>query len=90
MAFKPKYILFDDDLTEMFELPHSNKDNLLSEYDILAGIIKYALSHEGMTGQTLNHDSTLWRALDVNPHMPITIQTIWHYLAKYLEEAPHS
>lgn len=88
MAFKPKYILFDYDLTEMFELPRSNKDNLLSEYDILAGIIKYALIHEGMTGQTLNHDKTLWRALDVNHSVPITIQTIWHYLAKFLEEAP--
>ena len=89
MAFKPKYILFDDTLTEMFELPLSNKDNLLSEYDILAGIIKYALSHEGMTGrQTLNHDRALWRALDVNHSVPITIQSIWHYLAKFLEEAP--
>ena len=88
MSFKPKYILYDDDLTEMFELPHSNKDNLLSEYDILVGIIKYALSHEGMAGQTLNYDSALWRALDVNQNITITMQSIWYYLAKFLEEAP--
>jgi hypothetical protein len=86
MTFQPTYILFSDELAEMLDLPFNDYDHPLTEHDINAGIMKYALANKGITGQQLNHDRVLWQAMDVNQSMIITTETIWNYLLKYLEE----
>ncbi len=80
-----KYEIINDNLTSItgYQLgEHVTLDNIVN------AVVDYAYNHNGVNGDTFVFDRYLWNKLELNHQMPLTINTVWRYVSKYVEELP--
>ena len=79
-----RIILLNRRVADLFDLLINTP---MQESDLIDAVIHYAEAHNGMQGVAFNYDVVIWRALDVNERVRLTIANIMHYMGKFLETA---
>lgn len=80
-----KYEVINENLTAITGLLVGQR---VTAEDILCSVIAYAKVNKGMDGHTFLFDRYLWKKLELNKDTPLTIDTIWGSVCKYVEEIP--
>ena len=80
-----KYEIINDNFAEMFG--YQIGEHAIDK-DIISRIIDHAMNHNGMNGYDFTFDPLIWNILDLNHQMTLTLNNVWDYAIKYVEELP--
>ena len=84
MAIK-KVIVFNYGVTDLFNI---QPDIQMKQSELVDAVVDYAVRNNGMTANAFNYDATMWRVLDMNSSVKITLENLLYYMAKFYEDVP--
>ena len=79
-----RIVILNRRVADLFDL---SANTPMSESDLIDAVVQYTEAHNGMQGVAFNYDPVVWRILEVDEKVRLTMANLKYYIGKFIETA---